>query len=231
MKKNLYIFGCSGIAKSIVDSVLRNPPDLVGQIFFVDSDKDKAGKSFYQDYPVLHLTDLNPKDTAGHYGIAAYFKPQDIYERKLAFKQVLADYQLKRLTVIDPSASISSSVDVGNGVYIAPNVVVDADAKIGDDSIILFNSVISRDVAVGDNVFISACVVLKGSIDVGQSTFISAGCLVTKDIIGRAFINAGVVVNSVVEPDTIVGNKANTLTINLPQDATAAQKKLRFFHP
>lgn len=231
MKKDLYIFGCSGIAKSIIDSISRLESLSFSRIYFVDSNKEKCGKPFYGDYPVLYVDELNPSVTEGHLAIAAYFKPRDIYRRSIEFEQVLNKYHLSRLTIIDPSASVSPSAKVGLGVYVAPNTVLDADSKVCDDSIILFNSVISREVTVGNNVFVSASVVVKGSVSIGSSTFISAGCLVTKDIEGKAFINAGVMVNDVVTTNTIVGNKSSIMTVSLPEDTASAERRLRFFHP
>lgn len=231
MRKNLYIFGCSGIAKSMIDSISRLKNNSPDQIFLVDANKDLSGTTFYDNYPVIHLDELELGETQGNSAIAAYFKPRDIYKRNIEFEEVLRKYNLNRISIIDPAVSVSPSAEIGAGVYIAPNTVVDANAKVCDDSIVLFNTVVSREVTVGKNVFISASVVIKGSVTIGDSTFISAGCLVTKDIEGQAFINAGVMINDVVSSNTIIGNKSSIMTVNLPKDIASAERRLRFFHP
>ena len=187
MKKNLFIFGCSGVGKSIIDTLDRL--DLLNSfdVIFVETDPKYYESLFYKHFPVIpqsKLLDYHPKD---QYFIISFFKPSNLFTRQSLFDELINKFSMSPFTVVDPTAVISRSADIGSGVYVAPRVIVDASSKIGSNSIILFNSVISREVSMGDNCFISASVVLKGSVTIGESVFISAGCLVTKNIDGPTF--------------------------------------------
>ena len=228
-QKKIYIFGCSGIAKSIIDSIRRLKLDLM--INIVDSNESLRGQIFYKSYPIQHLSDLELNETKDSYAIFAFFKPADIFSRKDFIENTIKEFQLLNKTIIDPLAKVSSSAIIDSGSYIAPGVVVDSDVNIGRNCIILFNSIVSREVQIASNVFISASTVIKGSVTIGSASFIGAGALITKNIMGLNLINAGSFINKQVEKGSIIGTKSEIVTIALPEDKIAAQKKLRFFHP
>lgn len=229
MKKNLYIFGCSGIGKSICDSLNRKPT-IYEQIIFIDTDY-KLSKDLFYGYKVMFFGDLENVNVDGDHAIFAFFKPSNIFDRKILIDEVLSQNNLRLTTIIDPSAVVSASSIVGIGTYIGPNVVIDSDAKIGENCIILFNSVISREVEIVENCFISAGCVLKGSISIGSSSFVSANVSLARSIHGRSFINAGAVVTDEIIESSIVGSTRNLTKILLPDDEKKAMKRLRYLHP
>lgn len=229
LKRNLYIFGCSGIGKSICDSVNRIGLKF-SEIFFVDSDKEKANSFFYGKNVISYesLKEIKQKDDQM---IFAFFKPHNIYDRQALIKKISNETKIEIISVIDPSAVVSPTCNIGVGSFIGPNVVLDSDAQIGRNNIILFNSIISREVITADNCFISAGCVLKGSIKIKESSFISANVSVTKNINAKSFLNAGLFLAEEINRPCIVGNSDNIIKIELPDDATKAMKRLRFLHP
>ena len=72
MAKNLFIFGCSGVAKSIIDSINRSPNYDFDEIIFIDVKSTEIGETFY-GFKVLHMNSLKNTDTHGHFAIFAFF--------------------------------------------------------------------------------------------------------------------------------------------------------------
>lgn len=229
MSKTLYIYGCSGIGKAIVDSANRTATDY-DKFVFVDDDEDKIGGIFY-NAPIISfeklLLEATPKDAI----ILAFFKPADIFTRSERAAEIEENLKAKFLTIIDPSASVSPSSKIGLGVYVAANVVIDGDAVVGNHSVLLFNSVVSREVYLADSSFLSAGVVIKGSVRITKSAFCSANAVITKNIKAHAFVNAGVRLNQEIIENSIVSERLDNITIDLGNDASIASKKLRFLHP
>ena len=229
MKKNLYIFGCSGVGKSICDSIDRSMLDFL-KIYFVDNDSKKVDSSFYGKN-VISLEKLKKIKQKNDKMIFAFFKPHNIFDREDYINKIRNELNIDLISVIDSSAVISPTATIGTGTYIGPNVVLDSDAKIGKNNIILFNSIISREVITADNCFISAGCVLKGSIKIKESSFISANASIAKNINAKSFINAGLLLTEEINQSSIVGCSDSLVTIELPDDTNKATKRLKFLHP
>ena len=99
-------------------------------------------------------------------------------------------------SIIHPSAIISKTVEVGEGVCVMPGVVVNADAIIGDGVILNSMSVIEHDCEVEAGAHISPGARLAGGVSVGEKAWIGIGASVIQDIkIGsEAIVGAGSVV-------------------------------------
>ncbi|MBU25798.1 MAG: hypothetical protein CMD99_07185 [Gammaproteobacteria bacterium] len=229
MRNKLYIYGCSGIGKSIFDSVKRGETKYT-EVIFVDDDKSVVGSEFYNCDVISPDRLVNVRDPKDEI-IFAFFKPYDIFGRLNKIETFLKEVGLKSASVLDPQAAVSSTARVGQGVYIAPGVVVDSDAVVGDFSIILFNSVCSREVNLAKSTFVSAGCVFKGSVNVSKSSFFSANCSVTRDIHHHVFINAGTVVSKSPKSDSIVSARSEVAVVPLPESVQKAERRLKFLHP
>jgi carbonic anhydrase/acetyltransferase-like protein (isoleucine patch superfamily) len=229
VEKTLYIFGCSGIGKSICDSLCRGA-QIYDEIMFVDVAHERFKGVFY-GYKVLSIDDFEEIRTEGAHAIFAFFKPSNIFDRDILIDEVVSKKKLQLISIIDPSAVVSDSARVGVGTYVAPNVLIDSDVRIGENCIILFNSVISREVEIAGNCFISAGCVLKGSVSIKKSSFISANVSVAKSIHEEAFVNAGVVLTEEIRETSIVSAERTLIKLLLPNDKKKAKKRLRYLHP
>ena len=229
MSKTLYIYGCSGIGKAILDSSFRAAV-AYDKFVFVDDDVNKVGGLFY-NAPVISFSELVLEATHVDDIILAFFKPADIFTRGHRAREIGAKVKAKFTSIIDPNACVSPSSKIEAGVYVAANVVIDSDAVVGSHSIVLFNSVVSREVNVADSCFLSAGVVVKGSVIISSSAFFSANAVITKNIKAHAFINAGVRVNKEIVENSIVSERVDNITIDLGNNVSVATKKLRFLHP
>lgn len=87
-------------------------------------------------------------------------------------------------TVIHPTAVVSPSARLGNGVFIGPQAVVSAQASIGDHCLIHIHSSIGHDAQVGEWAVVLPGARVSGNVRLGNRVLVGS----------NAFINAGVCV-------------------------------------
>ena len=132
---------------------------------------------------------------------------------RVAFAEVLNIFEkkLKPKKVIDDSANISSTSDIGRDCFVGPNVYIGENTTIGSNNYIFPGVVISENVEIGDNNIIFAnCVIY-------QNTKIKNNCIINSNTVigseGFGFIpqngkwkkmpqTGGVILNNEVEIGT-----------------------------
>lgn len=226
MTRNLFIFGCSGIGKSIVDSIHRTNISLYNEIYFVDIEPNIIGDTFY-GHPVLGLKNLKEIRTQNQHVIFAFFKPKDIFSRENLIDETIERYEFDLITVVDPRASVSPSAKIGKGCYIGPFALIDSDCSLSENTIVLFSSVISRDVKIAKPSFISASCTIKGSVSINASCFVGANVSIVKDINSPCFINAMTVVAEVINEPCVIYSNAQVKKVPLSQDKERAENILQ----
>lgn len=111
-------------------------------------------------------------------------------------------------TIIDPSAVISLSSQIGRGVFVGKNAVVNSDAIIKDMAIINTAAIIEHDCCIGEFSHIAIGATLCGGVVTGDSVFVGANATVIQGVkIGiSSTIGAGsIILKDVPENSTIVG--------------------------
>ena len=114
-------------------------------------------------------------------------------------------------TVIHPSAAISSSASIAQGVFVGPNAVINARAKVGQATIINSASVVEHDVAIGDYAHLAPGSIATGEVHIADDVMVGAGAVILPrlSISRSSVVGAGaVVVNDVPEQSTVAGNPA-----------------------
>lgn len=98
--------------------------------------------------------------------------------------------------ILDPSAAVSSSAGIGEGVFVGKNAVVNAGAQIGRMCIINTGAIIEHNNRVGEYSHVAVGAVLCGDVNVGGHTFIGANATVIQGVqIGMdAIVGAGSIV-------------------------------------
>jgi sugar O-acyltransferase (sialic acid O-acetyltransferase NeuD family) len=125
------------------------------------------------------------------------------------------DLPAPRLTppIVHPSAVVSPSAKIEEGVFIGPRAVINARSVIGRGTIINSGAIIEHDCELAAFCHIAPGSVLSGAVKVGEDTLIGAGSTVIPGVkIGSACtIGAGaVVISDVADGATAIGVPAKT---------------------
>lgn len=110
--------------------------------------------------------------------------------------------------IIDPSAVVSGSADVGEGVFIGKHAVVNASVKIGKMCIVNTGAIVEHNSQIGEYSHIAVGAALCGGVDVGGHTFIGANATAIQGVhIGaNTIIGAGsIVIGDVPDNSRVVG--------------------------
>lgn len=108
--------------------------------------------------------------------------------------------------IIDPSACISQSVRMEDGIFIGKGVIVNADVAIGKMAIINTGAIIEHECTIGKYSHIAVGAVLCGSVSIGNYSLVGASATIIQGIsIGNhSIIGAGSTVLRNVENEQIV---------------------------
>ena len=109
-------------------------------------------------------------------------------------------------TVIDPSATVSPSAELGEGTFLSAGAIVNAKARIGAHAILNTGAIVEHHCTVGDNTHLAPRAVLCGESAVGANTLIGAGAVVLPGVrVGaNCIVGAGAVVARDVKDTTRV---------------------------
>ena len=136
--------------------------------------------------------------------------------RHRIYEELTSKTQLP-INAIHPSAVISPTSHVGEGIMIGANSTINALAKIGDGVILNTACIIEHECQIGAFSHIAPGAVLCGDIKIGENTFIGANSVVKQGItIGKnVVIGAGsVVLKNIPDNVVAVGNPAKVIKSN-----------------
>jgi len=119
----------------------------------------------------------------------------------------LKEYDVDSMvSLVSPSAIVSTNVVLGGGVFVAHGVILNSGAKLGDYAIINSGSIIGHEVEIYDYSIVSGKVFIGGNVRVGPKTLIGPGSTIMQSVkIGAEVI---VSIGSIVARD-IPNNKTS----------------------
>lgn len=195
MNKTVVVVGASGHGRVIADIVKACNDTLLG---FLDDDCSKETLGTISEWKMY-------KDSEFIIGIGDS-------ETREKISQMMNG--VKWYTAIHPSAIVSPSVKIGEGVAIMPNAVINACAEIGKQSIINSGAIVEHDNQIGDYSHISVGAKLGGTVNIGNHTWVGIGAVVNNNVTvcNKCVIGAGaVVVKNVDEAGIYIGVPARLI--------------------
>lgn len=215
LKKPVAIVGYSGHAYVIID-ILLNAGRLVTH--YCDNEA-KEFNPYHLSYLGKEVDVINRLKDFDYFACVAHNGIREKIHTNLA--NILGN----PISAIHPSAVISQSVKMGDGIMIAANATINPLVQLGKGVICNTSSSIDHECIIGDFCHLAPGVVLCGSVKVGKGTFIGANSVVRQGItIGNnVTIGAGtVIVKDVPDGVTVVGNPARQLEKKVAEKLKAA---------
>lgn len=204
----LYIFGCGGHARSIINAVKTAQREC--DIVLVDPNC-KEGERILGCETMREDIFWEQQNGKFEYlvGIGDNQKRKQMYKRAMEAGGVPQK-------ILSISAVFGLECMVGAGTYVAEKVYIGPLAEVGRNAIINTGSVIEHETKIGDHTHCAPGTVVCGRCNIGNSVFLGAGSTVidgitiTNDVV----IGAGsVVIRNIHEKGTYVGCPAKRIHI------------------
>lgn len=214
MKKKIVILGGQGngtVIASVIEDIMKNDGEweLVGYL----NDDLKKGE-LINGYPVLGpITKEKCDELKDYYFIYALVSVSRAKERveKLESLEIAIE---KFATIIHPTATVGSCVDIGFGVVLMPNVVISPNVKIDNHSQVYASALIGHDTTLEKYCFVANHASIGSNVFIKEGAHIgSNSCILEKLTIGSwALVGLGsVVIKDVDKHDKVVGNPARSI--------------------
>lgn len=200
MHNNIYIIGCGGHARSVVDILLSSNPNCT--IVFIDPNAKNNEKLY--GFIVLKEKIFTPTDKV-------FIAIGDNESRNTFFN---SNNKLNFVSIISKTAHIGVESEITLGAFIGNFVHVGPQAKIGKQTIINNGAIIEHEVSIGDYCHIAPNVAISGRTKVGDNVFIGVGATLINNIsiCSNVVIGAGATVTTnITEPGTYVGIPAKKI--------------------
>jgi sugar O-acyltransferase (sialic acid O-acetyltransferase NeuD family) len=188
--EHIYVYGAGGHGKVVADILRAARLPVVG---FLDDAADRV-RDTVLGMPVFGVAEWLLKN-AGKDTIGISLGIGDNYARHAVAKRCeLSNFEV--ITVVHPSATVSSSCSLLAGTVVMPGGRVNAEAQLGFGVIVNTGAVIEHDCVIGDYAHLSPNSALGGGVRVGAFSHVGLGAVVLPGVsIGaRSAIGAGAVV-------------------------------------
>ena len=202
LDKKIILVGYSGHGYSVADVAIENQLSLLGY----SESKMLEDNPFNLEYLGDERTDsfLGWKDDYCFLiGIG------DNHKREKVYRYIHEEMKKQIISLVSNTASISKTVQIGNGTFINRNVTINPLARIGENVLLNTGCIIEHECIVSNSVHIAPGAVLAGNVEVGERSFIGANSVVKQGVkIGKdVIIGAGtVVLKDIPDGGKMVGN-------------------------
>lgn len=170
-----------GDENATVQTFAKIEEGMPGAISFLANPKYASYLYETQSSIVLVNKDFEPEKEVK----TTLIKVNNAYE-SVAKLLTLYEMSKPKKTGIDPLASISSSAQIGENVYIAPYAVIGEGVVIGNNTQIHANAVIGDNAKVGNNCIIYPNATVYHECRIGNNVILHAGSVIGADGFGHA---------------------------------------------
>lgn len=194
--KRVIVIGTGGHAKVVID-ILSQMADVV--VIGVTTLSLEPGTMFF-DVPVLGndeiLNSLHNENAFDYLalGVGGF---TDNNRRSQIFENFTKS-GFRFINAVHPSAILSPSAKLGEGIVIFPGAILNTEVTIGNNTIIATGACIDHETVIGHNVLVSAGVTIGAMVTIDDNCLLALGSKVVSQIrIGHnSLIAAGAVVVS-----------------------------------
>ena len=204
--KSIYIFGYSGHAYVVIESILDLGFTIKGYF-----DIQKANQNPYDLEYMGSEKSVDLKQIVGSEFVFPCVGDNLLRNQML---QLFKEKGLNQCTIIDSTANVSPSAQIGVSTYVGKGSIINAQAQIGDACIVNSGAIIEHECGVSSASHIAPGAVLCGNVQVGNKTLIGAKSVIRPNlfICGDVTLGAGsVLVKSIENEGTWVGNPAREI--------------------
>lgn len=119
-------------------------------------------------------------------------------------------------TIIDISAIVSETTELGEGTFVGKLAVINAKAKVGKMAIINTRALVEHDCRVGDFTHIAVGAVLCGEVFVGEASLVGANATIIQShrLGDRVIVGAGSIVTKDIENGKLFRNALGAIVEN-----------------
>jgi UDP-perosamine 4-acetyltransferase len=210
LSSGLVIIGAGGHGRVVASLAQRAGHTVRG---FLDRGVEPMGEGF----SILGGDEYLDSTLARDIHIAMGLGSRSIRGRRRALCDYVDARGLVAPQLIDPDASVASSVEIGSGAQVLMGARVQHGASIGEWCIVNTAAVIEHDCRIHANAHVAPGAVLCGGVTIGEGAFIGAGSVVKEGVsIGSsATVGLGaVVIHDVSDGQTVVGAPARGINVN-----------------
>ncbi|WP_134683947.1 NeuD/PglB/VioB family sugar acetyltransferase [Brevibacillus migulae] len=210
---NVIIIGAGPLGIDVIETM-----DLLNQsasspiyrcIGFVDDDSNKW-LSTIKGRRVLGPLQMVTQFAAFSSFVFCIGNPDSFYKREEICHRLNLPPE-KFISIIHPSASVSHSAKLGQGVIILQHVYIGSDVAIGNHVVISPNTTIHHGVSIADYSMLASGVHVAGDAKIGKSAYIGMGSSIRGGVRIGDFACTGLgsaVIRDVPENQVFVGNPA-----------------------
>jgi sugar O-acyltransferase (sialic acid O-acetyltransferase NeuD family) len=198
--EKVFVYGAGGHGKVVADILLaRKDPRFAG---FID---DRAA---LQGATVLGFPICGDgrwlQHEAGTRRVSVALGIGDNFARQRV-AGICLGWGAELLTLVHPTAAISTSVHLGPGAVVMAQAAINPDAKIGSGAIVNTAASVDHDAEVGEFAHVGPKAALGGASHLGALSFLGIGAVVIHCVAvgARCIVGAGAVVAAHV-PDSVV---------------------------
>lgn len=207
MKDIVYIFGCGGHARSIINIIMKEKADQ--KIVLIDP-KCEEGEHIL-GCKTVREDDFWKTSSIKNIGFIAGIG--DNQKRRYIYNRAV-ELGLIPQCVISKTAVLGIECSIGEGSYVADFAHIGPEVSIGIDTIINTGSIIEHETKIGNHTHVAPGTTICGRCRVGNNVFIGAGSVVIDGITIADGVTLGagsVVISDIDKKGTYVGCPAKQI--------------------